>query len=153
MLARIPSSTSTPDSQPDQAPDAIVAVGNVRKWLYIALGSLFVGLGGIGVVLPGIPTTPFLILASYFFVRSSPALHRKLLQSKTFGPILQDWHRHRGLKRRVKHVAVTACTLVVGMSLAFGGLPWPARLLVGLAAAYGIWFVSRLPTVPDDGGS
>ena len=125
----------------------------MRKWIYVSLGSVFVGLAGVGVVLPGIPTTPFLILASYFFIRSSPVLHRKLLQSKTFGPILVDWHRHRALKRRVKFVAVTACTVVVGVSLAFGGLPWPLRLLVGLAAAYGIWFVARLPTIPKNAGS
>ncbi len=151
--ANVPPLSSTANRQPDRAPDAAPAIGHVRRWLYIALGSGFVGLAGIGVVLPGIPTTPFLILASYFFIRSSPTLHRKLLRSKTFGPILQDWHRHRALRRRVKRVAVTACTLVVGVSLVFGGLPWPARLLVGLAAAYGIWFVARLPTIPDGNDS
>ena len=151
--AQLPPSSSPSRSQPGRLSDVTPAVGTVRKWLYVSLGCVFVGLAGVGVVLPGIPTTPFLILASYFFIRSSPLLHRKLLRSKTFGPILVDWHRHRALQRRVKLVAVTACTVVVGVSLTFGGLPWPLRLLVGLAAAYGIWFVARLPTIPKKSGS
>ena len=121
-----------------------------RRWLFLALGFVFTGLGSIGVILPGIPTTPFLLLASYCFVRSSPRLHQRLLDSKTFGPLLRDWHRHRGLKRRVKRAAIAACAITITLSVALGGLPWPGRVVVALAGAYGIWFVSRLPVVPDD---
>ena len=127
-----------------------LVAGGLRRCIYIALGCVFTGLGGIGVVLPGIPTTPFLLVASYFFIRSSPRLHGKLLASKTFGPVLRDWQQHRGLKRRVKWIAVSGCTAAVALSIALGGLPWPARIVVALAGAYGIWFVARLPEVPDD---
>ena len=124
--------------------------GGMRRWLFVILGCFFTGLGGIGVVLPGIPTTPFLLVASYFFIRSSPRLHSRLLASKRFGPILRDWDKHRGLKRGVKRFAMLACTVAITLSIAFGGLPWPAQVVVALAGAYGIWFVSRLPEVPDD---
>lgn len=124
-------------------------VQGAKKWLYSALGCLFVALAALGVALPGIPTTPFLILASYFFVRSSPRMHRKLLESRTFGPVLRDWERHRALRPRVKRFAILASATLIALSLAFGGLPWYARLLVAAAGAYGIWFVSRLPVVPD----
>ena len=132
---------------------AAASVSRWRRWLYTGLGCFFVLLGGIGVAVPGIPTTPFLLLASYFLVRSSPRLHRKLLQSKTFGPILEDWQRYRGLRRRVKRFALVACSVMIGLSIVFGGLPWPARALVALVGGYGIWFVSRLPVVPDTGSS
>ena len=124
--------------------------GGLRRWSFIVLGCVFTGLGGIGVVLPGIPTTPFLLVASYFFIRSSPRLHAKLLSSKTFGPVLRDWQKHRGLNRRVKWIAMAGCTVAVALSVAFGGLPWPARIVVALAGAYGVWFVARLPEVPDE---
>lgn len=118
-----------------------------KKWLYSALGGVFVALAALGVALPGIPTTPFLLVASYFFVRSSPRMHRKLLESRTFGPILRDWERHRALRPRVKRFAILASATLIALSLAFGGLPWFARLVVALAGGYGIWFVARLPVV------
>ena len=121
----------------------------LRRWLYVGLAGIFVGLGLLGVALPGLPTTPFLLVASYLLLRSSPTLHRRLLNSKTFGPTLRDWDKHRGLRRRTKRVAIIACGIMVAISVATGALPWPGRLLVAAAGAYGIWFVSRLPVVPD----
>lgn len=121
----------------------------LRRWLYVGLAGIFVGLGLLGVALPGLPTTPFLLVASYLLLRSSPTLHRRLLNSKTFGPTLRDWDKHGGLRRRTKRVAIIACGIMVAISVATGALPWPGRLLVAAAGAYGIWFVSRLPVVPD----
>ena len=129
---------------------SVTVARGLRRWLSIVLGCAFVGLAAAGVVLPGLPTTPFLLVASYFFIRSSPRLHRRLLQSDIFGPILRDWHAQRGIKRRVRVIAVVGCTLTIGLSLLLGDLPWPARLVVAVAGTYGIWFVARLPFVPDD---
>lgn len=128
-------------------------VGGLRRWLFIALGGVFVAVGLVGVVLPGIPTTPFLLLASYFFVRSSPALHQRLLRSKLFGPTLRDWQRHRGVKRRTKWASIACCSLMIGLSIATGGLPWVGRVVIAAVGAYGMWFVARLPTVPDGKGA
>lgn len=134
--------------------DAPVAqVAGLRRWLFVALGGVFVALGLVGAVLPGIPTTPFLLLASYFFVRSSPALHQRLLRSKLFGPTLRDWQRHRGVKRRTKWVSIACCSLMIGLSIATGGLPWVGRVVIAAAGAYGMWFVARLPTVPNEKGA
>ncbi len=119
------------------------------RWIYTALGVLFVALGGIGVVLPGIPTTPFLLLASYFLIRSSPPLYRRLVRSKTFGPILEGWNRHRAIGRRVKWVAIVGAGAAVCLSIAFGGLPWAARAGIAAAGAYGLYFVWRIPVLDD----
>ena len=124
-------------------------VAGLRRWLFVALGGVFVALALVGVALPGIPTTPFLLLASYFFVRSSPALHQRLLQSKLFGSTLRDWQRHRGVKRRTKWISITCCSLMICFSIATGGLPWAGRVVIAAAGAYGMWFVARLPTVPN----
>ena len=125
-------------------------VSGLRRGLFVALGGIFVALGFVGVALPGIPTTPFLLLASYFFVRSSPKLHQRLLRSKLFGPTLRDWQRHRGVKRRTKWISISCCSLMICFSIATGGLPWVARIVVLVAGAYGVWFVARLPTVPNE---
>lgn len=127
----------------------VAQMAGIRRWLFVALGGIFVALGLVGVVLPGIPTTPFLLVASYFFVRSSPALHQRLLRSKLFGPTLRDWQRHRGVKRKTKWISISCCSLMICFSVATGGLPWVARIVVALAGAYGMWFVARLPTVPN----
>ena len=124
-----------------------------RRYIYLGLAGLFFLLACVGVVLPGIPTTPFLILTSYFLIRSSPKLNQKLMGSKTFGPILRDWHEHRALRPRVKAVSLIASSSAVLLSMFFGGLPTAARVVVGLAGAYGIWFVWRLPVIRDQSDS
>ena len=130
--------------------DPVNVVGGLRRWLFVALGIGFVALAAVGVVVPGIPTTPFLLVASYFLLRSSPRLHIRLLRSRTFGPVLHNWHANRALTRRVKRFSVGACTAMICLSILFGGLPWPARLLVAAVGAYGIYFVSRIPVVEGD---
>ncbi len=76
-----------------------------------------------------------------------------MLRSNTFGPLLRDWERHRGLKRRVKVFAIGACCVMIGVSIGlsilFDSLSWPIRAVVAGAGAYGIWFVARLPEVPE----
>src|SRR5262245_16209580 len=94
--------------EPSQPPQ----VRGLRRWLYVALGCAFVGLGTLGVFLPVMPATPFFLLASWFFVRSSPRLHAWLLRSRVVGPFLRDWHRHRAIRPRVKYVA---CATVILM--------------------------------------
>lgn len=133
--------------------NSVDVVRGPRRWLFVALGVVFVALGAIGVVLPGIPTTPFLILASYFLIRSHPGLHSRLLRSKTFGPLLENWHTHRAVTRRVKIVALAGCSIMICLSVLFGGLAWPARLLVAAVGAYGIYFVSRLTVMPGNPSS
>ena len=78
-----------------------------RRLLFIALGTLFVGLGALGVVVPGLPTTVFLLLASYFFARSSPTLHRRLVEHPRLGPYL-EMARGREMSLRAKLVSLAA---------------------------------------------
>jgi uncharacterized protein len=119
-----------------------------KRLLFCLLGCCCVGLGYLGAILPGLPATPFVIAASYFFLRSSPRLHRGLRHSLWVGRVLHDWEEHRAVRRSVK---ITACCLVVTvvtLSLVFSGLPaWVKILITGLAAI-GMAVVLSLPTVP-----
>ena len=84
-----------------------------RRIGLVTLGLILIGLGYLGVLLPGLPTTPFLIGASYCFYRSSPRLHRWLRRSPVFGRILHDWEVHRGIRKPVKIFAVCMVVTVV----------------------------------------
>src|SRR4051812_29307290 len=98
-----------------------IATG-LKRLLYIGLGCLFVGLGIAGVILPGLPATPFFLLASYFFARSSHRLHRWLLNWPVTGELLHDWQRHRGVRLKVKIVALILLPLAIASSIYFGRL-------------------------------
>src|SRR6478752_7663781 len=87
----------------------------LRRGLFLCAGLACVGLAYLGAILPGLPTTPWVLLASYCFARSSPRLERWLKRSPIFGKLLRDWDEHRGVRRPVKVVA--ACLVVTVVSL------------------------------------
>lgn len=104
-----------------------------KRLLAIALGFLFVGVGLLGVILPGLPATPFFLLAAYFFSRSSPRLHNWLLTWPLTGTLIRDWQHHRGVRWEVKAFALTLLPLVISSSIFFGKLNVAlSALLIGL---------------------
>ena len=117
----------------------------VRALLWFA-GSVSLILGLIGVVLPGLPTTPFVLLAAACYAKASPKLHARLLKHRWFGPMLRDWERDHSLTRRTKTVAVVSMSLMVALSIwGFQGRP----LLQGVLLATGLigaLVVLRIPT-------
>jgi uncharacterized protein len=120
-----------------------------KRPLWLGLGWFFVGLGALGVVTPVLPTTPFLLLASFFFLRSSPRHHAWLRRSRLFGPFLSDWDRHHGIRRPVKIGAVSLTATVAGISLWLADLS-PALLALAVAlVAVGIAVILRLPTIDE----
>jgi hypothetical protein len=78
----------------------------MKRIILLALGWSCVGLAFIGIFLPGIPTTPFLIVALWAFAQSSKKFHAWLLNHKRFGPILQNWESHRVVPRKAKILMV-----------------------------------------------
>lgn len=137
---------STPSTQESLRP-----VVGIWRYLFILGGLIFVGIAYLGVLLPGLPTTPWLLLASYCFARSSPRLQRWLLRSPVFGKLLHDWHTHRGIRRPVKVTAIAIIIPVVSLSITFGGLPFFAKVAIGACALVGISVILFVvPTIPRD---
>jgi uncharacterized membrane protein YbaN (DUF454 family) len=89
----------------------------MRQTIYKPLGLFFLILAVLGVVLPGLPTTPFLIVAAWFFARSSEKWHRRLLDSELFGPLLRNWEQQRCISLRTKTVALVSMLLAGGASV------------------------------------
>ena len=118
----------------------------MRRVGLLACGWVAVALGTIGVVVPGLPTTGFFVLAAACFARSSPRFEQWVLNLPTVGPLVRDHRAGLGMPRRAKLLAIgmmlTACTL---SSWALGSLV-SAAVIMG-AGAVGTWYVGwRIPT-------
>lgn len=83
------------------------------------LGFVFLGIAALGVVLPLLPTTPFVLLAAGCFAQSSERMHRWILANETFGPMVRDWERKRCVSCRVKAIAIGSMVIVGGVSVFF----------------------------------
>ena len=119
---------------------------SLRQALLVAAGLLALGLGLIGVVLPGLPTTPFVVLAAACFARASPRLHCWLTQHRFLGPMVRDWEAHRSLPLRVKWIAISMMGAMVLLSAwQLGGRPWLQGTVLALGLV-GAWVVWRIPT-------
>ena len=120
----------------------------LRRWGLIAAGLICVCLGYLGAILPGLPTTPWILLASYCFARSSPRLQRWLLRSLLFGRVLRDWHEHRGIRAPVKVVALVMVTVALTFSLGFTTLPLWLKGIIACCGLIGISVIIFLvPTI------
>ncbi|NIZ11815.1 YbaN family protein [Phaeobacter sp. HF9A] len=87
------------------------------KFLYLCLGLLSVLFALIGIALPLLPTVPFLLLAAFFFARSSERLHAWLLSHRTFGPAIVDWNEHGAIRPSAKKAATVSVAAVFLLSL------------------------------------
>jgi uncharacterized protein len=144
-------SLEEPDGLQDASPPGPPLQARWKRRLWLGLGMFFVALGAVGVVTPILPTTPFLLLASFFFLRSSPRHHAWLRRSPLFGPLLADWDRHRGVRKRTKIVAVGLTVSAAGISLLLTDLSPALMVLVAALVASGVVVILRLPTIDEPG--
>ncbi len=116
------------------------------RGLFLGLGLLATGLGVIGVFVPGWPTTVWLLVATFFFARSSPKLYNRLLNHRLFGPLIRDFRAGHGIPLRAKIMAIAMIVLFAGSSaLLFIGSIWGRLLVLGVAAV-GVIYLLWLPT-------
>jgi uncharacterized membrane protein YbaN (DUF454 family) len=115
----------------------------VRRAVYFAVGALSVGLGIIGIALPLLPTTCFLLLAAWCFARSSPRAERWLHENRVFGRYLRDYRERGVISSRARHVSLLTLWACIGVSaFVFVDRTWVVALLLVVAAAVTIHLVS-----------
>ena len=90
----------------------------LQKNIFVILGWLFTLLGIIGVILPLLPTTPFLIVALVFFSKSSPRFYQMLLNNPWVGPTLKQWEATKTLSRKIKYKAMLLIVVTFSVSIA-----------------------------------
>lgn len=88
------------------------------KPLFIVLGAVFLAVGAVGVFVPGLPTTPFLLLSAAMFLRSSEKLHQRLVSSRFFGRYIRSFHERGGMTVRAKAAAITVMWAMIALSVA-----------------------------------
>lgn len=141
-----------PNSQSLAAGDSFAVVEPVQQCargalrvLYLALAALFFALAIVGVVLPGLPTTPFLLLTAFFLSRASPRLHAALLANRHVGPMLRTWRERRAVTPRVKRRArLMILAAMALMAWTLSSTPWLLAAMLLLSGS-GLLVVQRLP--------
>jgi hypothetical protein len=122
----------------------------VRRFVFQVLGCVFVGLAVLGIVLPVLPTTPFVLLAAVCFARGSERAYQWLLDNRVFGPLIREWRRSRSLPLRVKVRSIALLLLMIGGTIVFFVDALWMRILLALIAAGVTTFLVRIPTTPED---
>lgn len=121
----------------------------VARWAWLALGWTAVALGAVGIVVPGLPTTGFFVLAASCFARSSPRFECWVLSLPKIGPLVRDHRAGLGMPRGAKVAAIAVMTAAVVASAAFALRSPVARAVVVGAGVVGVWYVGwRVPTRP-----
>lgn len=118
----------------------------VKRALLITAGSLSLALGILGVFVPLLPTTPFLLLAAACYVKSSPRLYDWLMDSPRLGRYLRDYRSGAGVPRRAKVISISLLWLTISFSVVFIVSLWWLRGLLVFIAAGVTWHLLSLPT-------
>ena len=132
----------------DEPSEIMISRNPLTRWLWFCLGIFFVALGSVGVLLPGLPTTPFMLLAAACFARSSERLYKWVITNPIFGEQVLRYRGGHGLRRGVKLLAASLAGLFIGYA-ALLGIPAERvilRVTVGAIGAFGVWFILSRPT-------
>ena len=117
------------------------------RLIWLLAGLSCVGVGGIGLVVPGLPTTVFFIMAAWCFSRSSKRLENWVLNLPGIGSMVTDYRAGLGMPRRAKVFAIACIVLAAGSSALFFIGPPLVRVLVAGLGLVGVWYVGlRVPT-------
>lgn len=134
---------SPPPTSPVDGPSSTPTRSPLAKRLYRGIGFATLGLAVAGIVLPGLPATPFLLVAAWAFRRGNPELAARLEAHPRFGPTLRDWRERRAVPARAKVAAVLSMAASFAL-LAWTGAPgWTLALVGAILAAVSFYLVTR----------
>jgi len=107
---------------------------NLSRWVLIIVGSFFAGLGILGIFLPLLPTTPFLLLAAACYIRSSERLYNWLMNNKWIGRYIKNYIEGKGIPLKSKVLSISALWITIGYSVFFVVNFFPVRVILILIA-------------------
>ena len=114
---------------------------------WVLVGLVAIVLGGVGIVVPGMPATVFFVIAAGCFSRSSPRLERWVLNLPHIGPLVHDYRAGLGMPRRAKLIAISMIVVFVTLSAVLFIASWPLRLAVLTLGVIGVAYITlRVPT-------
>ncbi len=126
---------------------------NPRRMLLIAFGTLSVILGVVGIFVPILPTTPFLLLAAFFYARSSPRFLHVLLSNRWLGAYIRNYRDGRGIPLRMKAITMVGLWATIGLTIIMVvNSPWGRLALAAIAVAVTIHLLRIKTLRVIDGG-
>jgi uncharacterized membrane protein YbaN (DUF454 family) len=121
----------------------------IKKSLFVISGTICVCIGALGIVLPVLPTTPFLLLAATCYMRGSERMHKWLLNNRWFGRYIKNYREGKGISAKAKVFSISTLWITICLSVLFIDiLPMQmALLLIGMAVS--IHLIIRVPTFKE----
>lgn len=119
---------------------------SINKDIFMFFGGLSLALGFLGMLLPVLPTTPFLILSAYFFSRGSKRAHSWILSRPYFGKIIKDWEKYGVIRKKAKIQAVLAILVFFTFSIIFTELGFVFKISLCLIGPAIIYFIISRPS-------
>jgi len=123
-------------------------VNSGRKLFWLLAGLASIAIAAAGVVLPLLPATPFLLIAAFAFARSSARLNRWLREHRSFGPMIDDWHRNGSIDYKVKRTSIIVILMTPVITWLFGAPIWIIAGQIVVLSAAAIFILTR-PSPPN----
>lgn len=134
---------------PHEKATAMSLPSRLRRSLWTGVGGSFLAVAAAGLVLPVLPTTPFVLLAAWAFAKGSPRLARRMEAHPRFGPLLAAWRQHRVIPRHAKIIALAMMAAALVHLVAFSAAPaaglYAAAALMGMGALFILSCPGRVP--------
>lgn len=115
----------------------------IIRLFWLSAGLVFTGLAFTGILLPLVPTTPFLLLAAFCFARSSQKLRAWLYAHKLFGPLLINWEKYGAISRRTKILAIAMLIATPVVSFLLGSELWVIAIQIPIVMGSGLFILTR----------
>ena len=122
---------------------------HMTRATWLIVGCLALALGFVGIFLPLLPTTPFVLLAAFAFANSSERLHAWLVNHNVFGQMIENWQRYGAISKRAKIAAVASMLGVLVLSLILGA-PVLVIAVQAIVLSASCYFVLSRPTPPEE---
>jgi hypothetical protein len=120
----------------------------VARFLYVSLGWCALGVGAVGVVVPLLPTTPFILLAALLFSKGSPELHEWLQNTRLAGRIIRDWEAHGVIRLRAKVISTVMMVGLISYPLIFKEMPIAFKFVAVFTMVGVLSFIWTRPSAP-----
>ena len=121
----------------------LIKIDFMHKQLFIILGFICVAFGVLGIFLPVLPTTPFLLLAAWLFAKSSDKLYNKLLENKYVGNYIKNFREHRSIPMPTKIFAISMIWISIGISVVFAvKILWVKIVMISIATIVTAYILS-----------